>query len=100
MIAHGWAFQIQNSEGKLASVVYNECNNSIGVVAPTVARVIIYSLPNSLSCLVPLTVVLFSIISIIIFTHTCSFYVNFSLNESDIPLIVKIVNILNLLVRK
>ena len=99
MIAYEWAFQIQNSEGKLASVVYNECNNSIGVVEPTVARVLSIAC-RTLSCLAPLTVVLFSIISISIITHTSSFYVNFSLNEPDIPLIVKIVNILNLLVHK
>ena len=40
----GGLFKSRNSEGKLASVVYNECNNSIGVVAPTVAKVNILNL--------------------------------------------------------
>jgi hypothetical protein len=34
----GGLFKSRIARAKLASVVYNECNNSIGVVAPTVAK--------------------------------------------------------------
>lgn len=46
-LACRWLFEPGIARAKLASAICNERNNSIGAVAPSVARVIIPGLSNS-----------------------------------------------------